>query len=312
VRHLVVLNPAAHGGRTGALQAELAAAFAAKGLSATFEATRAPGESTGRLARLEPGAFDVVVAAGGDGTLFEVVNGLMALPADQRPALGILPLGTGNAFARDLGLAPGDWRGALEALASGQRCRVDVGEVNSDGDTFWFINMLGLGFVEDAARQAKKLKWLGRSAYTLGALVRLLAMPSYQLTVTLDGKPLSGERSKGEASRESLFFLEVANSRFTGTRFLMAPNAQIDDGLFDVVIVRSLSLLRAFRLFPTIYDGRHLAEPEVEVHRARTVEISAKEPIGGLIVDGEFHGAPPLVIQCLPRAIEVVGSAKVV
>lgn len=304
MRHLVVLNPAAHGGRTGTLQSELAAAFAAKGLSATFESTRASGASTERLAALEPGEFDVVVVAGGDGTLFEVVNGLMALPAEQRPALGILPLGTGNAFARDLGLEPGDWRGALEPLAAGRRCRVDVGEVDlgaeGGGERFWFINMLGLGFVEDAARQAKKLKWLGRSAYTLGALVRLLGMPSYDLKVTLDGQPAH--------ETQQLFFLEVANSRYTGTRFLMAPDARVDDGLFDVVMVRHLSLLRALRLFPTIYHGRHLDEPEVEVQRAKTVEISVDSPAGGLIVDGEFHGKPPLAIRCLPQELEVVGS----
>jgi YegS/Rv2252/BmrU family lipid kinase len=310
VRHLVILNPAAHGGRTGALQAELAAAFAAKGLSVTFETTRAPGQSTRRLAALEPGQFDVVVVAGGDGSLFEVVNGLMALPDAQRPALGVLPLGTGNAFARDLGLEPGDWRGALETLAAGHRCRVDVGEVDAGGgaERFWFINMLGLGFVENAAQQARKLKWLGRSAYTLGALLRLLGMPAYDLKVRLDGVPLAPLDPAPSAEAQSLFFLEVANSRFTGTRFMMAPNARVDDGFFDVVVVRRLSMLRALRLFPTIYDGSHLAEPEVEVHRARKVEISADSPVGGLIVDGEFCGALPIGIRCLPAALEVVGT----
>ncbi|MEE4173102.1 MAG: YegS/Rv2252/BmrU family lipid kinase [Xanthomonadales bacterium] len=307
MRHLVVLNPAAHGGRTGTLRAELASAFAAKGLSATFEATQAPGASRQRLARLGPGEFDVVVVAGGDGTLFEVVNGLMALPAERRPALGVLPLGTGNAFARDLGLEPGDWRGALDPLAAGKRCRVDVGQVDGEDETFWFINMLGLGFVEDAAQLAKKLKWLGRSSYTLGALVRLLGMPSYELQLRLDGEPLAGD---GAGSNASLFFLEVANSRFTGTRFLMAPDARVDDGVFDVVVVRRLPLLRALRLFPTIYDGRHLDEPEVEVHRVATVEISPAAPVGGLLVDGEFHGRLPVRIQCLPAAIEVVGSVQ--
>jgi diacylglycerol kinase (ATP) len=165
--------------------------------------------------------------------------------------------------------------------------------------------MLGLGFVEDAAQQAKKLKWLGRSAYTLGALIRLLRMPSYDLDVRLDGTPLPGGNQGSEG--QSLFFLEVANSRFTGTRFLMAPDARLDDGLFDVVVVRSLSMLRALRLFPTIYDGSHLAEPEVEVHRAHEVEISARSPIGGLIVDGEFYGALPIAIRCRPAALQVVG-----
>ena len=103
-----------------------------------------------------------------------------------------------------------------------------MGEVDGQGERFWFINMLGLGFVEDAAQQAKKLKWLGRSAYTLGALIRLLRMPSYDLDVRLDGAPLPGGGQSGE--RQPLFFLEVANSRFTGTRFLMAPDARVDDG----------------------------------------------------------------------------------
>jgi YegS/Rv2252/BmrU family lipid kinase len=305
VRHLVVLNPAAHGGRTGALQAELAAAFAAKGLGATFEATHGPGASTRRLAALEPGEFDVVVAAGGDGTLFEVINGLMTLPADRRPALGVLPLGTGNAFARDLGLEPGNWRGALAGLAAGRRCRVDVGKVEDGDGTFWFINMLGLGFVEAAARQARQLKWLGRSAYTLGALLRLLAMPRYPLDVELDGERLSPASCDDPV--DPLFFIEVANSRYTGTRFLMAPDARIDDGWLDVVVVRHLSLARALRLFPTIYDGRHLAEPEVAVHRAREIRITARSGDHGALVDGEFYGELPLTIRCEPGAVELIG-----
>lgn len=297
MRPLVIINPNAHGGRAAAQEPAIAAALLARGVEAVIRRTTAPGQATELVRNLPAGAFDTVIAAGGDGTLFEVVNGLMSRPPEARESLAVLPLGTGNAFARDLGLEPGDWRAALELIASGERRAIDVGEASAGDDQFWFINMLGLGFVIDAAKQALRLKRLGRAAYTLGALLRLIDMPRYPLNVILDGKPLD---------LDALFFMEIANSRYTGTHFMMAPDAQLDDGVFDVVLVHPLSRRRALKLFPTIYDGRHVSAPEVEVRRAREVRVEASGSLA-CAVDGEFRGATPLTVRCLPGALEVWG-----
>lgn len=297
MRPLVVLNPNAHGGRAAAQQAAIASAFRAKGIDATFRCTAAPGHATDLVCGLETDAFDTVIAAGGDGTLFEIVNGLMARPPESREQLGVLPLGTGNAFSRDLGLETGDWAAGLELITGGRAMPLDVGEVSTDDDHFWFLNILGLGFVVDAATQALRLKRLGRAAYTLGALSKLVNMPRYPISLTLDGEVQDLDR---------LFFIEVANSRFTGTHFMMAPGAELDDGLFDVLLVRTLSRRRALRLFPTIYDGRHVDAPEVETLRAREIRIDSPRPLA-CAVDGEFRGTTPMTIRCLRRSLRVLG-----
>ncbi len=298
MRALVLINPQAHSGRAGRQVDALKSAFEERGLEATFHLTTAPGEATKRVATLAPGEHDTVISAGGDGTLFEVVNGLMWRPETQREALGVLPLGTGNAFARDLGLAPGDLDGALDLLEVGRTRPVDVAEVTTPDERFHFVNMLGAGFVVRAARAALALKALGRGAYTLGALAALLRLPSQPFELELDGRRLEPLDT---------LFIQVANSRYTGTHFLMAPGARIDDGLLDVVHVRRLPRRRVLRLFPTIYDGRHVEETEVTVHRAREIRLLA--PVGsGCIVDGEPASCLPLTIRCVPAALQVFGA----
>jgi YegS/Rv2252/BmrU family lipid kinase len=297
---LILLNPQAHSGRAGQRRAEIEAALSQRGLEATIVMTDAPGQARALVEELPPGAHQAVVAAGGDGTLFEVVNGLMARPPEQREALGLLPMGTGNAFARDLGLAPGAVEDALDLLAAGHTAPADVVEAECDGDRFHFINMLGLGLVTEAARTGVRLKWLGRGAYTAGALFSLLAMPALALELELDDERL--------ALQDGLF-LQIANSRYTGTHFKMAPDAEIDDGLLDVVLVRHLPRHRALRLFPAIYDWQHTHAREVSVHRVR--RISVLGPAGlGCAVDGEFRGTTPLTVTCLPGAIRLFSPAK--
>lgn len=294
MRVAVVLNPEAHAGRAGQAQATLEAALPSRGVDAAVRRTEGAGHAAAIVQSL-PDDFDAVVSAGGDGTLFEVVNGLMARPAERRPPLAILPMGTGNAFARDLGLEPGAVDAALDALVAGHTRLVDVAEVRHPGGGFHYLNILGVGFVTRAARAATALKGLGRGAYTLGALAALLRIPSLPLELELDGARLPVQES---------FFVEVANSRYTGTRFLMAPDARIDDGLLDVVLVGRLPRRRALRLFPAIYDGRHVAAREVSVFQARTVRLCA--PVGlECLVDGEFRGRTPLEITCRPGQLRM-------
>ncbi len=309
MRLFLVLNPRAHAGRAGEREAEIISVAAGLGQDVTVRRTEAPGHAETVVRELEPGEFDVVVAGGGDGTLFEVVNGLMARPAENREALGVLPLGTGNAFARDLGLQPEDWRPALQRIAEGRQRPVDVGEVTGADDRFWFINMIGAGFVVDAARMAQRLKALGRAAYTLGALARLVVMPRYPLEIEIDGVPLAVDSAgPGRARRpDGAFFVEIANSRYTGTHFCMAPGARIDDGLLDVVLVDSLSRRRALHLFPSIYEGGHVRAPEVSVHQAREVRLLGPKGLA-CAVDGEFRGSTPLQIRCHAGALNVIAE----
>jgi len=298
VRLLLVFNPQAAFGRARRLLGQIQSALASFAAIDTVQ-TAGPGDAMRRVAERNLAKFDGVVAAGGDGTLFEVLNGLYRHDPQRRVPLGLLPVGTGNAFARDLGLLPGDWGKAIDLLRSGHRRRVDVGRVevqpgSSAQRTFYFLNIIGAGLPVDAMRAAARIKFVGRSAYSLATLWRAMLLRSYPLSIELDG----------ESIEQDALFVEVSNTRYTGTHFLIAPQARLDDGLLDVTLVRPMPRTRLLRLFPTIYSGEHVRYAEVLTRQVRSIHIRA--PAGMVLApDGEFHGHTPARIHCLPRDLEI-------
>jgi len=295
---LVVFNPNAASGRARKLLPQLKDVleqFAAVDLLLTAGAR----DAIRRVAKADLADYDGLVAVGGDGTLFEVLNGLYCHERRHRVPLGRVPIGTGNAFARDLGLLPGDWERAIALIAAARTRAVDVGRVECAADAdgakpFYFLGIIGAGLPVDAMRSAERIKYLGRHAYSLAALWHALLLKTYGLCIEIDG-----ERIEQEA-----LFIEISNTRYTGTHFLMAPDARFDDGLLDVTIVRRLPRARLLRLFPTIYSGRHVEYDEVLTRRGRTIRISKP---GGLELapDGEFQGRTPVSISCLHRDLEI-------
>lgn len=290
----MVFNPHASFGRAARLLPALRAALRPFAVVEVLE-TRGAGDAVERVARADLSAFDGVLAAGGDGTLFEVLNGLYAHPPQRRVPLGLVPVGTGNAFARDLGLMPGDWARGVGIIRSGTVRRVDVGRVSCGEDSsYHFLNIVGAGLPVDAMRTAEHVKSIGRSAYSLAALWRVLLLKTYPLVVEIDG-----DRIEQEA-----VFVEVSNTRYTGTSFLMAPSARYDDGLLDVTLVRRLPRRRLLRLFPSIYSGRHVEYPEVLTRQARCVRLLAPRGLQ-LAPDGEFRGSLPATIECVPGDLAI-------
>lgn len=297
MRLLLVFNPHAAHRRARRLLSRIRTALASFASVDVLE-SQGPGSAERQVAEANLNQFDGVVAGGGDGTLFEVLNGLFVCPRDGRPALGVIPVGTGNAFARDLGLAPGDWANAVDIIRAGHRRVVDVGRVEygDDGDfrSYHFLNIVGAGLPVDAMRTAEKLKLIGQSAYSLAALWQAMRLRSHRLQIELDGEVLD----------EDALFVEVSNTRYTGTSFMMAPNARFDDGLLDLTLVRRLPRRRLLRLFPTIYRGHHVGYPEVVTRQARELRIRA--PAGlPLAPDGEFRGRTPATVVCLQRELEI-------
>ncbi|MGD8345831.1 MAG: diacylglycerol kinase family lipid kinase [Lysobacterales bacterium] len=292
----LVFNPSAGAGRSARLLDSLLARlerFAEISLHRTTE----PADATRWLADADLDGFDGVLAAGGDGTLFETVNGLFARPPECRPALGIIPIGTGNAFSRDLGLQPGDWRSAVGLIENGRTRRFDVGCVQWASEEFYFLNIAGAGLPVDIMRIMAPYKHLGPSSYSLVTLWKALQMKCYPLRVTVDGRVIE---------RECLF-VEVSNTRYTGTSFMIAPAAKPDDGRLDVTLVGRLSRPRVLRLFPSVYTGRHVDFEEVETVQGEEIRIESDGPLD-LAADGELQGATPAVIRCLPRSLEVFAA----
>ncbi|MEZ5470603.1 MAG: diacylglycerol kinase family lipid kinase [Marinicella sp.] len=243
--------------------------------------------------------YQAVIAAGGDGTLFEIINGLMSHQAGNRIPFGVIPVGTGNAFSRELGLMPTDWQKGIDIIAKKQIKAIDIGQAKTNTQSFYFLNIIGMGFVVNAGRTTLKIKKLGKSAYTFATLWETAKLKKHpiQLTMTLaDGTTNDID--------DDLVFVEVANSRYTGTSFLIAPDARIDDGLLDVIILKKISRPKILTLFPTIYSGKHVNYKEVETHKVKSITIKTPQPMP-LMPDGEFIGETPVTIACLPSALKL-------
>lgn len=293
MKYLLVFNPHAAAGRAGRLCEPVRGALEQLA-TVDLYLTQAPGDARAWLAQADLGGYDGVIAAGGDGTLFEVLNGLYAHNAEQRPPLGVVPVGTGNAFARDLGLAPGDWEKGIDIIAAQKTRFFDTGRVESAGGTFHFLNIIGAGLPGDVMQSSQRLKVFGRAAYTVATLWKAMQMHCRPLKITLDGEQLE---------RDSLF-VEISNTRYTGTSFLIAPGAEPDDGLLDVTLVSRLSRLRVLQLFPSIYKGKHVEYDEVETFQAREIRIESDEALP-LAPDGELEGLTPVTVHCLHRDLEL-------
>jgi len=291
---LVIFNPKAAYGRSVKQLAKIKAQFERLHIEVEYLATQRPGHGVELVANADLSRFDGIVAAGGDGTIFEVLNGLYQHPEPARIPLGLLPIGTGNAFARDLGLRPSAWSEAIDLLHRGQTRQVDVGRVNSADGSYYFLNIVGMGFSVHAAEIALKLKFLGNAAYTLATLWKVLTLKSYPLVLELDGKTINCDN----------VFVTISNTRYTGTHFMIAPQAAIDDGQLLVTLLEPLSRRRLLKLFPTIYSGRHIEYKEVSTYKAATIKILS--PAGmRLGPDGEFMGKSPAEITCLPGDLTI-------
>ncbi len=291
---LIIFNPRAAHGRSAKKLNEIKTAFERHGIEVEVVTTTRPGSGRELVAEADLAGFDGLVAAGGDGTLFEVLNGLYAHPPQQRIPLGILPIGTGNAFSRDLNIKTDDLNNAISIIKSANTRRIDVAKVQTTEGGFYFLNVMHLGLSVAAGQSAQKLKFLGEAAYTLATLWQVLKLKHYPLEIEIDGQRM----------RQDSVFTTISNSRYTGTHFLIAPKASIDDGKLDVISLRKLGRLRVLKLFPTIYTGTHIKFEEVSSIQAKHIKLLS--PRGMLLgPDGEFCGHTPAEIRCLHRDLTV-------
>ena len=290
---LLVYNPFAGHGRAQKILPEVEAYFLEKEIEFELRTTDYHEHGIEIVANADLSQYDGVIAAGGDGTLFEVINGYFRNESKKRIPLGVLPVGTGNAFARDLDLHNTHWKDAVDVIALQSARKVDVGRFTSHGESFYFLNILGLGFVADVTAIAHKLKFLGNLSYTLGVFQKTIFLNSYRLTITIDG----------EIYVRDNIFVEISNTRWT-SNFLMAPSAEIDDGFLDVTMLGKLGRIKLLKSFPKIFTGEHIYIDEVETFKAKEIKVETAIP-KVLTPDGELLGITPIEVKCLHQAIEV-------
>jgi YegS/Rv2252/BmrU family lipid kinase len=293
IKHLLIYNPAAGRGKAGKLLEQVKASLREHDLEFDLYLTSKKGDALQYLQTVELNQYDGVIASGGDGTLFEVVNGLLKNQGELIP-IGILPVGTGNSTAKELNLETNDIDKALALISTGSTKDADVGRFETGGEEYYFINILGLGFVTDVLETANKFKMLGEAAYTIGVLVKTIFLKPYDLTIEIDDKKISAPN----------ILVEVSNTKYTGGNFLMAPTASITDGYLDINILHKLNRRRLLSIFPKLFKGTHIHEPEIEYLQGRKISISCN-PTKKISPDGELLGNTPITIECLPEKIRL-------
>jgi len=301
-----VVNPVAGRGKLKQLWNEIKDPIKKKLGKTHFEFTQGP-EDASRLTREALFAgYSTIIAVGGDGTLNGCLNGFLEddKPINPKASLGIFPMGRGSDFARSLGLS----RKSAEALQQFQRLKIreiDIGKVTCVDDigkkgkkkNRYFINVASAGIVGNVVNWANRApSFLGADGAYLYSIIRGI----------LEFRPqVISYDCQGIKKEEKILMMIIANSRYFGAGIPIAPKAICDDGLFDVMVIRSMGLFSMFRHLPKLYSGNHLRMPQVELLRTRHIEIHPLRKEKNLFVeaDGDTMGELPATFEILPKAV---------
>ena len=295
--YLAIVNPAAGGGRRRKLLAPALERLRAGGVAVDVEETQCCGDAT-RIAReAYARGRRKFIAVGGDGTSYEVVNGLFPeASAGGRPILGFLPLGTGNSFLRDFSDRGAEH--AIESLVAGRTQACDVLRLRHRDGVIHYINLLSVGFPADVATlRARRFSGHGEFGYIISIFLGLARFQRRPFPVRVEGEK--------EFDRRRCLFLTFNNSKFTGGTMMIAPRAEVNSGLIEYVRWGAIGRLGLIRNLPTLYDGTHIEHPMAERKAVHRVEFALDAPVD-VMVDGEV-----LTLQCeeldvLPGALDVV------
>ena len=296
-RFYAIVNPAAGGGRCGKLAAPALKRVRDAGIEIEVAETHRPGEATELARAAYANGARNFLAVGGDGTCYEVVNGLFpeAL-AGSRPALGFLPLGTGNSFLRDFARSGVDH--TLAALQNGSRRVCDVIRLRHAGGDIYFLNLVSLGFPADVgALVNRRFKRWGELGYVLGVFARLANLEHRAFPHRLDGA--------SEWDRRPCLFLSFSNSKFTGGKMMIAPKADPTDGRIEYVRWSPVGRLRLLWTLPRLFTGTHIDHPLASRAAAERIELDLGGPVNAM-VDGEILHLDCRSLEILPGALDVI------
>jgi diacylglycerol kinase (ATP) len=301
---LFIVNPIAGSGRAHRLVPRIEAWLAGQRIDARILETREPGHAERLAAAASDLGHDRVIAVGGDGTVQEVLNGLLSsgVGADGgKPAMGLVPSGRGNDLARSVNL-PVDPMACLPIALGDATHPFDVGRAEgADGSRRHFGAAGGVGFDAAVAHTmaVHRRFWMrGEAGYFLGTLNELRRYRNSELEVTLIG---DGE---DRVVSQRFLFVAFANGPYYGGGMQICPDARTDDGWLDVCLVGDLSRFAALRELPGIYQAKHLRNPMVEIVRARRLRIEG-DGATRVHLDGEPFGNVPIVVTLLPGAVSV-------
>jgi YegS/Rv2252/BmrU family lipid kinase len=296
-QNLAIVNPAAAGGRTRALLAPALDRLRAGGIEIDVRETAAPNQASQIAREGWREGYRKFISVGGDGTSFEIINGLFPLTdAGESPTLAFLPLGTGNSFLRHY--SDGGAEHAIESLTASRSQKCDVIRLHHRDGVLHYINILSIGFSADVATlRARRFSSWGEIGYQTAIFLCLARFRRRPVPLTVDGE--------SHVDGRPCLFLTFNNTKFTGGTMMIAPTAEAGDGMIEYVRWGPIGRLGLIRNLPGLYDGTHIQHPLAEVRKVRRVDFQLEAPVDAMI-DGEVLTLHCRSLDVLPGALNVV------
>jgi diacylglycerol kinase (ATP) len=296
----VIVNPVASGGKVGKQWPQLRDVLTKGGLQFAAEWTQHPGHATEIARKALDEGFRYIVSVGGDGTVNEVINGLIVDGnVDSEIVLSIIPGGTGSDFPRILDISRDPVQACQTTL--GHRCHaVDIGQIRCmrDGKPIerYFVNVAGLGFDGEVSvrvnRMSKRIS--GTIPYLTGLALTLFSYRNKDAELTLDGQQIHGRFNS----------VIICNGQYFGGGMWIGPKAAADDGIFDIVIIKDVNKVEFLLNVPRVYRGTHLTHPKVESFQAKEVHVEAEQRMF-IQAEGELVGEAPATFRIIPGALNL-------
>jgi len=293
MRFVLAVNPQSGKKQSASILNSIKPIFDSSGIELSVIMTAFPGHARELAAELELADYDGLLILGGDGTFHEVVNGMLDRQDGMTFPIGLIPGGSGNSVVHDLGLL--DPIAAAKAIVAQNTRFIDAAQIKMNNSVIYSINLIGWGLVTDVGKRAESLRWLGPSRYTVASIIEILLKNNRRATLVVNDKTIVGDFT----------FVVACNSIHIGKGMKMAPYAELDDGLVDLIVVdASITRQRLISVLPKLFNGTHVNEPEVTYYQASSFSLFP-ETDDILNIDGELNGTTPITVKMLKQAVKI-------
>ena len=292
-KYYLTVNPYGGGKKGPKILKDVLPLFEQKNIELNIIETEYAGHNRDLANQLNMDGYDGFCCIGGDGTLNEVINGLLTRKDRLKFPIGLITGGTGNSFMHDLDCL--DPIEAANKIISDKRRFIDVFSCNTDGKTFYGFNILGWGIPTDANILADKLRWMGPQRYNFASIIEVLRHKKRFARVIIDNNSIGADFA----------FIIGCNTIHTGKGMRMAPLARLNDGLIDLIIVRKVSRFKLLKLFPKVFSGKHIGDPGVDYRQVKQFKFMSEDN-SQLNLDGEVLGSTPVEVKILPKEVEIL------
>ena len=292
MKYYLIVNPYGGGGKGLKIKEKIQPVFESAGAELEIINTTHCGHAKELAQSLDFNGFNGICPIGGDGTMHEIINGMMLREDKSKIPIGLITGGTGNSFMHDLEML--DPIDAVKAVVGGKKQSIDIIDLSVGGKQIYIFNIIGWGLVTDAGIKAEYIRWLGHNRYTISAAFEVLCKKRRPARLILDDNIYD----------DNFLFIIACNTKHTGKGMKMAPKSELDDGLLDVIVVKDASRLELFNLLPKVFDGTHISHPRLEYFQVKKfgIESENKDPLN---IDGEINGTTPFISSVVPSALEV-------